>query len=119
MDLEPFRSFVADPAHAAIVMDFDGSLAEIVDHPDDAQPLDGVVGMLHALVARFGRCAIVSGRPVAFLRAARYPMISSTSALDDPSRPFLFAVHQSAHSCGLLSRSIATRAAPTAGLGER
>ena len=70
MDLEPFRSFVADPAHAAIVMDFDGSLAEIVDHPDDAQPLDGVVGMLHALVAWFGRCAIVSGRPVAFLRAA-------------------------------------------------
>ena len=70
MNLELFRSFVADPAHAAIVMDFDGSLAEIVDHPDDARPLDGVVGMLHALVARFGRVAIVSGRPVSFLRAA-------------------------------------------------
>ncbi len=70
MDLELFRSFVADPAHAAIVMDFDGSLAEIVDHPDDARPLDGVVGVLDGLVARFGRVAIVSGRPVSFLRAA-------------------------------------------------
>lgn len=70
MDLEPFRSFVTDPAHAAIVMDFDGSLAEIVDHPDDARPLDGAVATLEGLVARFGRVAIVSGRPVSFLRAA-------------------------------------------------
>ena len=68
MNVELFRSFIAEPAHAAIVMDFDGSLAEIVDHPDDARPLDGVVGVLEELVARFGRCAIVSGRPVSFLR---------------------------------------------------
>jgi len=105
MNLERFGSFVSDPAHAAILMDFDGSLAEIVGRPDDAQPLDGVVSTLHALVARFGRCAIVSGRPVTFLRAAlpvdglglvgQYGlerMVGDAIVVDERARPYADAV---------------------------
>ena len=50
-------------------MDFDGTLADIVPHPDDARPRAEVVPLLHALVRPYGRVGIVSGRPVEFLRA--------------------------------------------------
>jgi trehalose 6-phosphate phosphatase len=50
-------------------MDFDGTLADIVAHPDDARPRADVVPLLPALVATFGRVGVVSGRPVDFLRA--------------------------------------------------
>ncbi len=65
-----FGPFIERPERGAILTDFDGSLAAIVDHPDDARPLAGVVDVLRVLVGAFGRVAIVSGRPVAFLRAA-------------------------------------------------
>ena len=106
MNIELFRAFIAEPAHAAIVMDFDGSLAEIVDLPDDARPLDGVVDVLAELVARFGRCAIVSGRPVSFLAEAlpvkgldlvgQYGlerMIGDEIMVDERARPFADAIH--------------------------
>lgn len=57
----------ADPAHTALCTDFDGTLAEIVAHPDDAVPRPDALPVLHALVARFGLVAVVSGRPVDFL----------------------------------------------------
>lgn len=56
-----------DPAHTALCTDFDGTLAEIVAHPDDAVPRPDALPVLHALVARFGLVAVVSGRPVDFL----------------------------------------------------
>lgn len=68
MNLDAFRDVIADPARAALLSDFDGSLSMIVDHPDDAVPAAGVVGLLERLVAHFGRVGIVSGRPVEFLR---------------------------------------------------
>ncbi|MGZ4677816.1 MAG: trehalose-phosphatase [Acidimicrobiia bacterium] len=58
-----------DRATTALLMDFDGSLSEIVEHPDDAVPRPEVVALLRALVERFGRVGIVSGRPVDFLRS--------------------------------------------------
>jgi len=67
------RTLAADPASTALVMDFDGSLADIVDHPEDAVPRPDVVGLLGELVVRFARVGIVSGRPVAFL-ADRLPV---------------------------------------------
>jgi len=57
-----------DPARTAIVTDFDGTLSPIVDDPASAAPLPGVVDVLHELAARYGRVAVVSGRPVTFLR---------------------------------------------------
>lgn len=63
--LAPLR---ADPARTAVVTDFDGTLSPIVHDPASARPLDGVVDALHGLAATFGRVAVVSGRPVSFLR---------------------------------------------------
>ncbi len=57
------------PATTAILTDFDGTLAPIVDDPAVAQPLEGASGLLAELAARFGVVAVVSGRPVSYLRS--------------------------------------------------
>lgn len=62
------RPFMEDPASAVILTDFDGTLSPIISEPGEAQPLPGVVPMLHRLARRFGRVGVVSGRPVPFLR---------------------------------------------------
>jgi trehalose 6-phosphate phosphatase len=49
-------------------MDFDGTVADIVEHPDDAVARPEVVGVLGRLVAGFATVGVVSGRPVEFLR---------------------------------------------------
>ena len=54
----------------AILMDFDGTLSAIVDHPDDAVALPGVAELLARLTTVVARVGIVSGRPVEFLRHA-------------------------------------------------
>jgi trehalose 6-phosphate phosphatase len=51
-----------------VVVDFDGTLAPIVDDPAQARPLPGAGEVLGRLAARLGRVAVVSGRPVDFLR---------------------------------------------------
>jgi trehalose 6-phosphate phosphatase len=53
---------------AAVFLDFDGTLAEIVDHPDAARAVEGAVAALDALSARFALVAIVTGRPGAQVR---------------------------------------------------
>ena len=53
---------------AAILLDFDGTLAPIVPEPEDARPWPGVAEVLADLVDRAGLVAIVSGRPEAFIR---------------------------------------------------
>ena len=55
------------PAQTAIFVDYDGSLAPIVDRPDDAVALPAAVEALRGLVARFGRVGVVSGRTIDFL----------------------------------------------------
>lgn len=60
--------FLDDPGRAAIFTDFDGTLAAIVDRPEDARPLAGAADVLERLAARFGRVGVVSGRPAAFLQ---------------------------------------------------
>jgi len=44
------------------LLDFDGSLSEIVAHPDLARPVEGAREVLEALVPRFRVVAIVTGR---------------------------------------------------------
>jgi trehalose 6-phosphate phosphatase len=56
-----------DPAHAAIVSDFDGTLSPIVDDPAEARAAPGTAAVLARLADRFGVVAVVSGRPVSFL----------------------------------------------------
>ena len=62
---EPFRS---RPGAAAILTDFDGTLAPIVDDPAAARPLDGVPELLDALAQQYAVVGVLSGRPVAFLQ---------------------------------------------------
>lgn len=56
------------PERAALFLDFDGTLAAIVADPEAARPLPAVPQLLADLARRFGLVAVVSGRPVAFLR---------------------------------------------------
>jgi trehalose 6-phosphate phosphatase len=51
-----------DPASALVAVDFDGTLAAIVDRPADARPVDGAREALADLAPRIGCVAIISGR---------------------------------------------------------
>lgn len=50
-----------------MLCDFDGTLSAIVDHPDDAQPVDGAVDALARAGEAYGLVGVISGRPVSFL----------------------------------------------------
>jgi trehalose 6-phosphate phosphatase len=70
--LAPLR---ADPGHAGILLDYDGTLAPIVPDPEDARPTDGIADVLSRLAAKYRRVAVLSGRPVEFLRRVLPPGI--------------------------------------------
>jgi trehalose 6-phosphate phosphatase len=53
----------------ALCLDFDGTLSPIVDDPEAARPLAGVVELLGPLADRYAAVALVSGRPADFLAA--------------------------------------------------
>jgi trehalose 6-phosphate phosphatase len=55
------------PERTGIFLDFDGTLAPIVVDPRAARPVPGAVDALHRLGRRYGRVAVVSGRPIGFL----------------------------------------------------
>lgn len=57
----------ADPTRTGLLADFDGTLSSIVDDPEAATPLAGVVPTLHGLASRLAVVAVVSGRPARFL----------------------------------------------------
>ena len=59
---------VAHADDAAVLVDYDGSLAPIVDDPEAAIPLPAARDALAALVGRIACVAVVSGRPVGLLR---------------------------------------------------
>src|SRR3546814_13820567 len=62
--LAPLRS---SPERAAVLLDFDGTLAPIVERADAATALPGVRAALTALAEVYAVVAIVSGRPAAYL----------------------------------------------------
>jgi trehalose 6-phosphate phosphatase len=51
----------------ALCLDFDGTLSPIVEDPQAARPLPGIVELLEPLAARFAAVALVSGRPADYL----------------------------------------------------
>ena len=61
------QPLAAEPARSALFLDFDGTLAAIVEDPTAARPLPGVPTLLAALAGRFALVAVISGRPTAFL----------------------------------------------------
>ncbi|HEX4866894.1 MAG TPA: trehalose-phosphatase [Acidimicrobiales bacterium] len=58
-----------DPARTAVLLDFDGTLAPIVEDPATSRPLPAAAPLLDALADRYGLVAVVSGRPASFLQA--------------------------------------------------
>ncbi|MDQ2724017.1 MAG: trehalose-phosphatase [Actinomycetota bacterium] len=67
MDARLLAPFLDQPQRAAILTDFDGTLAPIVDDPSAAVALPGTTEVLARLAQRFGVVGVISGRPVAYL----------------------------------------------------
>jgi trehalose 6-phosphate phosphatase len=61
------RALVARAGEAALCLDFDGTLSPVVDDPQAARPLQGVVDLLEPLARRFAAVALISGRPAPYL----------------------------------------------------
>jgi trehalose 6-phosphate phosphatase len=64
--LAPIRS---EPAHAAVLLDIDGTLAPIVRHADDAHVPEATRAVLIEVSRRYGLVGCVSGRRAATARA--------------------------------------------------
>ena len=62
MATDPLAPFRLDPAGSAILLDVDGTLAPIVDHPDLSAVLPATLEVIERLTARYGLVACVSGR---------------------------------------------------------
>jgi trehalose 6-phosphate phosphatase len=63
-------AFTAEHASdTTFFFDFDGVLSPVTDDPDASQPVPPVPGVLERLAAAVRRVAIVSARPVSFLRS--------------------------------------------------
>ncbi len=60
---EALRSLAAAPARALICLDYDGTLAPIVDDPERARPAAGAIDAVRRLAGSVGGVAIVTGRP--------------------------------------------------------
>jgi trehalose 6-phosphate phosphatase len=63
MDDDPLVLLAAEPARAAILLDVDGTLAPIVDRPEDARVPDETRHEVARLASRYALVACVSGRP--------------------------------------------------------
>lgn len=70
----PLEAVARRAGQAALFLDFDGTLAPIVDDPAGAGPLPGVTAVLPRLAARYATVAVVSGRPVDYLLGALGPL---------------------------------------------
>jgi trehalose 6-phosphate phosphatase len=57
----------AQADQVALCLDFDGTLSPIVDDPEAARPLEGMVELLRRLADRYAAVALISGRPPGFL----------------------------------------------------
>ncbi len=57
------------PDSTALLLDFDGTIAEIVNDPLHARPLPDIPALLTALADRMEMVGVISGRPVDFLRS--------------------------------------------------
>jgi trehalose 6-phosphate phosphatase len=65
--LGPLAVLLDRPSASAVLTDFDGTLAPIVEDPTQAYPLPEAPGVLRSLAQSFAVVAVVSGRPVSFL----------------------------------------------------
>ncbi|MCU0265985.1 MAG: trehalose-phosphatase [Actinomycetia bacterium] len=62
---EGLAALLAEPGRALVACDYDGTLAPIVEHPDQALPAPGAIDALVAVAGVVGSVAVVTGRPAA------------------------------------------------------
>ncbi|MBO0837162.1 MAG: trehalose-phosphatase [Actinobacteria bacterium] len=67
------EALAAQPARSALVLDFDGVLAPIVEDPETSAMPSRTIESLGRLAGALGLVAVISGRPAAFL-ADRIPV---------------------------------------------
>lgn len=79
VDARLLAPFLDRPRRAAILCDFDGTLAPIVDDPAAAVALPGTIEVLERLAERFGVVGVISGRPVSYLLARLGPVAPALS----------------------------------------
>jgi trehalose 6-phosphate phosphatase len=76
---------LAEPARAVVALDYDGTLAPIVDRPEDAVPAPGALEALGRLARTVGAVALITGRParevVRLARLDRAPDLVSLQVL--------------------------------------
>lgn len=58
-------ALVANPARALVALDFDGTLAPIVEDPTQSRLVEGAFDALSGLTAAGARVAVITGRPAA------------------------------------------------------
>ena len=56
-------ALLAEPARAVVALDYDGTLAPIVDRPEDAVPAPGMLEALARVARTVGTVALITGRP--------------------------------------------------------
>ncbi|MET9427414.1 MULTISPECIES: trehalose-phosphatase [unclassified Streptomyces] len=77
---EGLDSFLAHPERAVVGLDFDGTLAEIVDDPEQARAHPGAVAALAALAPHVASIAVITGRPAGV--AVRYGGFAGVPGLE-------------------------------------
>ncbi|MFF9865372.1 trehalose-phosphatase [Streptomyces sp. NPDC013953] len=77
---EGLDAFLAHPERAVVGLDFDGTLAEIVDDPEQARAHRGAVAALAALAPRVASIAVITGRPAGV--AVRYGGFAGVPGLE-------------------------------------
>ncbi|HEV8207343.1 MAG TPA: trehalose-phosphatase [Acidimicrobiia bacterium] len=105
----PLLPLAARPNEAAVLVDFDGSIAAIVDDPAAARVLPPARDAVARLIDVIATVAVVSGRPVEFLaRAIDVPglilvgqyglerMVDGRAVVDPRAEPYLDAVASAA-----------------------
>lgn len=73
-------ALLANPAAAVIGLDFDGTLAPIVDDPEQARAHPAAVAALTALAPKVAHVAVITGRPAGV--AVRYGGFAGVPGLD-------------------------------------
>jgi trehalose 6-phosphate phosphatase len=69
LNLEALEPLLADPAHSAVLLDIDGTLAQIVEHAHDAHVPEQTRQLVKRVANRYGLVAAVSGRRASEARA--------------------------------------------------
>ncbi|GGU31846.1 trehalose-phosphatase [Streptomyces lavendofoliae] len=77
---EGLAAFLARPGRAVVALDFDGTLADIVDDPEQARAHPGAVPAIAALAPRVASVVVITGRPAGV--AVRYGGFAGVPGLE-------------------------------------